>query len=79
MSYMQDPLRVSKNPSLRPYLSQHDNGAGVEGQEGAVLEAVLHQQATHERREGTHDGHSVRVSGYPRPEHDQEGIHRPDD
>ena len=30
------------------YLSQHDNGAGVQSQEGAILEAVLHQQTTHE-------------------------------
>ena len=31
-----------------PYLSQHDDSTGVQGQEGAVAEAVLHQQAAHE-------------------------------
>lgn len=36
------------NSILGQYLSQHDNGAGIEGQERSIFEAMLHKQATYE-------------------------------
>ena len=70
---------VPVNPRTRPYLSQHDDGAGVQSQEGAVLEPVLHQQATHEGREATHNCNGVGVACNPGLQHDEEGIHSSDD